>query len=231
MSEKVYNEEEWPFEKELIGFNGESLSELDEHLTTFELTTEKFIDTFTSAMEGTAGYHFFDDATTLSHAARIEHVKALEEISEYICDSMDQDTAVRVWATIVHDNLLNINGAMIFLNEKAGFCVPSIQDLQSDGLIYFEGLMKALEDGDELYRTSETLHKNKEKATYDAIAVQDLPELLETEFDTEDYEDHEELRDEYGQWVITEYCDRLGASLNNLVELCQKNKYPPSIND
>lgn len=226
MSERLHTEEEWPFEKELIGFNGETLGDLDEHLTTFELSTEKFINTFTSAMDGTAGQHLFD-AIALSHGVRIEHVKVLEELSEYIYDSMDRDTAARIWATIVRDSLTNINGAMIAINEKAAFKVPDIKDLQEKGLIYIEGIDKAFEEGEEFYRVSEALGDNEEEAVKsDAISVQDLPELLETEFDDEDIEDFEQMKDEYGQWVIAEYCNHLGEYLDDLLELCPPDKYP-----
>lgn len=230
MSEKLYAEGEWPFEPELIGFNGDTISEgkdnLEDRLMTFELSTDRFIGAFASAMNGTAGQHFFD-AIALSHNVRIEHVTALEELSEYIYDSMDRDTAVRVWTTIVRDSLIQIHESMVTIDPRAGFAIPSLQDLQEKGLIYIEGLDKAFEEGEELYRVSEAIVENEEEASNEEpVSVLDLPALLEAQLDAEDPEDFEQMKDEYGQWVIAEYCNNLGEYLDNLLELCPPDKYP-----
>lgn len=228
MSERPQNENDWLFEPELIGFKEEKPDEFEEHLQTFEWATGRFIDAFTSAMNGTAGRHFYD-AVTLSHTARTEHIDAFDTLSEHMFDAMDRDTAVRSWATIVHGALVKISKAMADIDPRAHFVAPEISDLYPNGLEYFEGLEKALVDGAKFYGVSDIMQGNDEATAVEAFTIQELPELLESEYDENDSEDDEELRDEYGQWVIAEYANALGTHLDNLLELCPPEKYPEQL--
>lgn len=231
MSERDYPQEQSP-EEFLFEFNDKKLSDLDEYLQTFELSTSRFINAFTSAMDGTAGKHFYD-AVTLSHGARVEHVQELQDLSEHLFD-MDRDTGVRIWAATVHATLKQISDGMEAINFVAQFTVPTVEELIPKGLEYFEGMEKALDDGAKFYRVGDYEDENDAHVhPAEPIEVQDLPQLVEELFDglvdDEDIEELNELgpiQDQYGNWVIAEYDNTIGTYLDNLLELCPLDKYP-----
>lgn len=226
MSERHIDEEDWPYEPQLIGFSEEMLGDLDEYWLSFELATQRLIGTFTAAMQGQL-CHSFEEAIDRIYTVHTEQVAELEELSKYLYSSMNTDEATHVWATIVHCNLAEMNEAMTALNPLAGFNVPDIAYLAPRGQAYFEGMKKASEEGIDVGCTPNTHENARLEIAIDALGIEDLPDLLENEgFDDTDIDHLTPVKDEYGQWVIAEYGNQVGDYLDDLLSQCPEDVYP-----
>ncbi len=195
-----------------------------EALNQFDAHQKLLYEMLREAVAGTAGQTLAETVGAI-YEQKEAYANALVNLTETIFDTTTYTDAIETWASITIDDLKRRHTLMASLDPRAAFKLEDTDlfELRENAHEYQEGRARARRDGmlDDEAIASEQTYVEPEKR--ERISVEKLQEVLMEDMDWDDLTEVSE-GDEYAEWVLDDYIEKLENHIDTLLELC-----PPAL--